>query len=112
MAKSKEVKAIDIASDLINNTKKYELVYSDSNTSKKTLKSKLMDMYNDCQIMLKDIKEFEPEIKSDIDKHLNALKNLSENSSVNETRVRFWINLMQPIMLQIAKRINEQNNGK
>lgn len=111
--KKKQPTALEIANDIINNTQKYELVYSQANTSKKILRSKLVDMYDDCQIMLKDINtEFEPDMKSMIDKHLVALKKLSEDKAINETRVRFWINIMSPIMKNIGQALKDQVSSK
>lgn len=112
MTKTKVIiTAEQVAKNLIKDPDSYNLMYTHSNQSVKDLKSKLQSMRDDTALMLKSIKTDLPkETKEDADKYLSALNNLINQKSVNETRVRFWINLMMPIMTVIAKNISEEND--
>lgn len=114
MAKIKEVTTpLQIAIDIINKTSKYELMHSSSNPSNKEMRSKFANLHDDTIIMISAITSELPEdLKIDTDKYIIALKGLSEQKNLNETRVRFWINLMMPVMLRLANILSEQFKEK
>lgn len=114
MAKIKEVTTpLQIATDIINKTSKYDLMHSSSNPSNKEMRSKFANLHDDTVIMINSITSEIPEnLKIEADKYLVAIKGLSEQKNLNETRVRFWINLMMPVMLRLANILSDQFKEK
>jgi hypothetical protein len=103
-----DAKAVAIANSLLKDNKKYQLDVRDKLTRKR-MKEVLNQLADDANTMLVTVCSSGWE---ELSNNINGIKDVAVSKSVTETRVRFWINVMTPLMVKLAKEIVEKEQSE
>jgi hypothetical protein len=94
-----------IAKQILSVSNYYQIPYTTDRGSVKRLRQFMANLHDDAELLLSAL---DPEFRTEeLDKRLVALKELSNSKTLNDNRVRFWINLMNDDMKMLAEKVNE-----
>jgi hypothetical protein len=98
--------SLAIAMSVITDPSQYNLLYSTKNASKKEYRQKLDALYQDSLKLIDGLPLVDT---SEAKTTLTGLLKVMDSKTLTETRVRWWIILMLPIMTDLATQIKDNN---